>query len=219
MIEPLIDKELIVIAELNRKVREVMMIVHPSRWGLLLLGLVMAGCESGGSLGPISPAEQQALIESAATTSPNLHPGEKIRVIVFGEDRLSGEFEIDPAGFVSLPLAGTIKAAGLSKQQLERDLYKKFSGEYLRNPRVTVDIVSFRPFYIMGEVAKAGEYPFKSGLNVMSAIAIAGGTTYRANRSTVFIQHIGENGFREYPLLPTIPVSPGDLIRVPERYF
>jgi protein involved in polysaccharide export with SLBB domain len=219
MIETLIDEELIVIARFNRKVREGMMIVHPSRWHLLLLGLIMAGCESGGNLGPVSPAEQQALIESAATTSPNLHPGEKIRVIVFGEDRLSGEFEIDPAGFVSLPLAGTIKAAGLSKQQLERDLSKKFSGEYLRNPRVTVDIVSFRPFYIMGEVAKAGEYPFKSGLNVMSAIAIAGGTTYRANRSTVLIQHIGENGFREYPLLPTIPVSPGDLIRVPERYF
>jgi polysaccharide export outer membrane protein len=179
----------------------------------------MAGCESGASLGPVSPAEQQALIESAATTSPTLHPGEKIRVIVFGEDRLSGEYEIDPAGFVSLPLAGTIKAAGLNKQQLERDLSKKFSGEYLRNPRVTVDVTSFRPFYIMGEVTKAGEYQFKSGLNVMSAIAIAGGTTYRANRSTVLIQHIGENGFREYPLSPTIPVSPGDLIRVPQRYF
>ena len=195
------------------------MIMHLSRWGLLLLGLVMAGCELGASLGPVSPAEQQALIELAATTSPTLHPGEKIRVIVFGEDRLSGEYEIDPAGFVSLPLAGTIKAAGLSKQQLELDLSKKFSGEYLRKPRVTVDVTSFRPFYIMGEVTKAGEYPFKSGLNVMSAIAIAGGTTYRANRSTVLIQHIGENGFREYPLSPTIPVSPGDLIRVPERYF
>jgi protein involved in polysaccharide export with SLBB domain len=195
------------------------MIMHLSRRGLLLLGLVMAGCESGANLGPVSPAEQQALIESAATTSPTLHPGEKIRVIVFGEDRLSGEYEIDPAGFVSLPLAGTIKAAGLSKQQLERDLSKKFSGEYLRNPRVTVDVTSFRPFYILGEVTKAGEYSFKSGLNVMSAIAIAGGTTYRANRSTVLIQHIGENGFREYPLSPTIPVSPGDLIRVPERYF
>jgi protein involved in polysaccharide export with SLBB domain len=196
-----------------------MMIMHLSRRGLLLLGLVMAGCESGANLGPVSPAEQQALIESAATTSPTLHPGEKIRVIVFGEDRLSGEYEIDPAGFVSLPLAGTIKAAGLSKQQLERDLSKKFSGEYLRNPRVTIDVTSFRPFYILGEVTKAGEYSFKSGLNVMSAIAIAGGTTYRANRSTVLIQHIGENGFREYPLSPTIPVSPGDLIRVPERYF
>ena len=98
------------------------MIMHLSRWGLLLLGLVMAGCESGASLGPVSQADQQALIESAATTSLTLHPGEKIRVIFFGEDRPSGEYEIDPAGFVSLRLAGTIKAAGLSKQQLERDL-------------------------------------------------------------------------------------------------
>ncbi|MGH6856478.1 MAG: polysaccharide biosynthesis/export family protein [Methylocella sp.] len=218
MIEPLIDDERIDIAGLSRN-REGMMTVHPSRSGLLLLGLVMAGCDSGASLGPVSPAEQQALILSAATTSPTLHPGDKIRIIVFGEDRLSGEYEIDPAGFVSLPLAGTIKAAGLSKQQLERDLSKKFSGEYLRNPRVTVDVTSFRPFYILGEVTRAGEYPFKSGLNVMSAIAIAGGTTYRANRSTVLIQHIGENGFREYPLSPVIPISPGDLIKVPERYF
>ena len=189
------------------------------RWGLLFLVLGIAACDSGLSLGPISPAEQNALIESAKTTSPALQPGEKIRVIVFGEDQLTGEYEIDPAGFVSLPLAGTVKAAGLSKLELERELSKKFSGEYLRNPKVTVDVTSFRPFYILGEVSKPGEFPFKSGLNVMSAIAIAGGSTYRASRSMVLIQHIGESGFKEYPLSPTIPVSPGDLIRVPERYF
>lgn len=189
------------------------------RLGLLLLALFLASCDSGATLGPIDPAEQRALIESAATTSPTLQPGEKIRVTVFGEDRLSGEYEIDPAGFVSLPLAGTVKAAGLSKQELERSLSKKFSGEYLRDPKVTVDVTSFRPFYILGEVTKPGEFTFKSGLNVMSAIAIAGGTTYRASRSIVLIQHIGEAGFREYPLLPTIPVLPGDLIRIPERYF
>ncbi|PWB84044.1 MAG: polysaccharide biosynthesis protein [Methylocystaceae bacterium] len=177
------------------------------------------GCDAGMNLGPISTEEREALIQSAATTSPNLQPGEKIRVTVFGEDRLSGEFEIDPAGFVSLPLAGTIKAAGLSKPQLEQELAKKFRGEYLRNPKVTVDVASFRPFYILGEVGKPGEYPFKSGLNVMSAIALAGGSTYRASRSNVLIQHIGEPGFKEYPLSPTIPILPGDLIRVPERYF
>jgi polysaccharide export outer membrane protein len=190
-----------------------------SKWGLLFLALAMASCDSGLSLGPVSPEDQRALIESAATRAPALQPGEKIRVIVFGEDRLTGEYEIDPAGFVSLPLAGTVKAAGLSKLELERELSKKFSGEYLRNPKVTVDVTSFRPFYILGEVSKPGEFSFKSGLNVMSAIAIAGGSTYRASRSTVLIQHIGESGFKEYPLSPTIPVLPGDLIRVPERYF
>ena len=186
---------------------------------VLLLGLALAGCDSAANLGPVSVQEREALIQTAATTSPNLQPGEKIRVTVFGEDRLSGEYEIDPAGFVSLPLAGTVKAAGLSKPQLEQELAKKFRGQYLRDPKVTVDVASFRPFYILGEVSKPGEYPFKSGLNIMSAIALAGGSTYRGSRSTILIQHIGEPGFREYPLSPTIPVLPGDLIRLPERYF
>lgn len=178
----------------------------------------LAGCDSS-NLGPISADEREALIRSAATTAPKLQPGEKIKVTVFGEDRLSGEYEIDPAGFVSLPLAGTVKAAGLSKPELEQELSKKFRGEYLRNPKVTVDVASFRPFYILGEVSKPGEYAFRSGLNVMSAAALAGGTTYRASRSTALIQHVGEQGFKEYPLSPTIPVLPGDLIRIPERYF
>ncbi len=185
----------------------------------LFVGGGLAGCMGVPTEGPVSVAEQQALIAQAATTAPKLQPGEKIKVTVFGEDRLSGEYEIDPAGFVSLPLAGTVRAAGLSKPQLEQELSRKFRGEYLRNPKVTVDVASFRPFYILGEVGKPGEYAFKSGLNVMSAIALAGGSTYRASRSKVLIQHAGQSGFKEYPLAPNIPVQPGDLIRLPERYF
>jgi polysaccharide export outer membrane protein len=188
--------------------------------GAALLGCWgLAGCSSVDSLGVATPEEEKALIDVAATTSPNLQPGEKIKVTVFGEDRLSGEYEIDPGGLVSLPLAGTVRAAGLSKQELEAALTQKFKGEYLRDPKVTVEVSSFRPFYILGEVAKPGEYPYKGGLNVLSAIALAGGSTYRANRSSVMIQHAGESGFKEFPLSATIPVLPGDLIRVPERYF
>jgi polysaccharide export outer membrane protein len=179
----------------------------------------VSGCASVDSLGAATPTEQQALITAASTTSPALQPGEKIKVTVFGEDRLSGEYEIDPGGYVSLPLAGTVKAAGLSKQQLELALTKKFQGEYLRDPKVTVEVSSFRPFYILGEVQKPGEYPFKGGLNVLSAMALAGGSTYRASRTSAMIQHAGDSGFKEYPLSATIPVLPGDLIRVPERYF
>lgn len=188
---------------------------------LAIFGLCLAlgGCDGGATLGKVSEADEQALIQSAATAAPALQAGEKIKVTVFGEDRLTGEYEIDPGGYVSLPLAGTVKAAGLTKQQLEQDLSKKFRGEYLRNPKVTVEVSTFRPFYILGEVGKAGEYPYKSGLNVMSAMALAGGATYRASRNSVLIQHAGESGFREYPMSPTIPVLPGDLIRVPERYF
>lgn len=181
--------------------------------------LLLAGCESVGNIGSITMEEQEALIKAAATTSPNLQSGEKIKVTVFGEDRLSGEFEIDPAGYVSLPLAGTVKAAGLSKVQLEQDIAKKLKSEYLRNPKVTVDVSSFRPFYILGEVQRPGKYAFESGLNIMSAVALAGGATYRASRSNVLIQHAGENGFKQYPMTPTIPVLPGDLVRIPERFF
>jgi polysaccharide export outer membrane protein len=179
----------------------------------------LAGCYSADSLGPVTAEEQQALIQAAKSSSPNLQPGEKIKVTVFGEDRLTGEYQIDPAGFVSLPLAGTVRAGGLSKQEFEQALAKKFRSEYLRDPKVTVDVADFRPFYILGEVAKPGEYPFKGGMDVLSAIALAGGATYRASRSDVLIKHASESQFRQYPLSPSIPILPGDLIRVPERYF
>jgi polysaccharide export outer membrane protein len=185
----------------------------------LACSFVVSGCDSVPSLGEASPEQTQALIQAAGTTSPDLQPGDKIKVTVFGEDRLSGEYEIDSAGFVSLPLAGTLKVGGLSKQQAERALANKFRSEYLRDPKVTVDVTSFRPFYILGEVTKPGEYPFKNGLNVMSAIALAGGTTYRAKQSSVQIRHVGEAGFRDYPMAPNIPILPGDLIRLQQRYF
>jgi len=157
------------------------------------------------------PPEQVVLLPLAA--------GDKIRVTVYGEDRISGEYQIDPDGMVSLPLAGTIKAAGLTKAALEAALADKLSGKYLKNPKVTVDVVTFRPFYVLGEVQKPGEYSFRSGLNVLSAIAIAGGTTYRANTGKVYIQRFGSTDLTEYDQSPTIIVMPGDVVRVPERYF
>ena len=146
---------------------------------------VLCGC-GGANLGPASLDEQQARV-AAATAAPKLQAGEKISVTVFGEDKLSGDYTIDPSGFISLPLAGTIRAAGLTQAELEEALSKKFRSEYLRSPKVTITIATFRPFYIIGEVEKPGEYPYKSGLNVLSATALAGGTTYRASRTYVII--------------------------------
>jgi polysaccharide export outer membrane protein len=185
---------------------------------LLVCCLFLLGCSAGSSLGPASEAEQNAIVETAKG-SPRLQAGEKIRVTVYGEASLSGDYQIDPSGYLSLPLAGTVKAAGLTQAELEQELAKKFRSEYLRNPRVTVSIMEFRPFYILGEIEKPGAYPYTSGLNVLSAIAIAGGTTYRGSRSTVLIQHPGESGMREYPLASSVPILPGDIIRIPQRYF
>ena len=108
---------------------------------------------------------------------------------------------------------------GLTQAELEQALAKKFRSEYLKNPKVTVTIATLRPFYMVGEVTKPGEYPYKSGLNVLTAMAIAGGPTYRASRSSVQIQRRGENSMREYPISASVPVLPGDVIKVPERYF
>ena len=181
---------------------------------LLAVALLVSGC-AGGSL---SEAEQQSLA-AAATAAPKLQPGDKININVFGEDKLSGEYQIDQGGQISLPLAGTIEAQGLTQAELEQALAKKFRSQYLKNPKVTVTIATLRPYYVMGEVEKPGEFAYKSGLNVLTAMAIAGGPTYRASRSTVQIQRRGETSMRDYPISASVPILPGDVMRVPERYF
>jgi protein involved in polysaccharide export with SLBB domain len=154
----------------------------------------------------------------ASTAQLRFAAGDKLKVTVFGEDKLTGEYQVDTDGSVSLPLAGTIEVAGLTKPKLEQLLTDKLKSS-LRTPKVTVDVVSFRPFYVMGEVQKPGEYPYRSGLNVMSAIAMAGGATYRANNWVVLIQRSGADEFTEYPQSPTVPVLPGDVVRLRERFF
>jgi protein involved in polysaccharide export with SLBB domain len=183
-----------------------------------IIALVMIFSVAGCGTSVLTEAEKQSLA-AAATASPTLQAGDRLNVNVFGEDKLSGSYEIDQSGQISLPLAGTIEAAGLTQAQLEQSLAKRFRSEYLRNPKVTVTVATLRPFYIMGEVQKPGEYAYKSGLNVLTALAIAGGPTYRASRSTVQIQRRGEANMRDYPISVTVPIFPGDVISVPERYF
>jgi len=180
---------------------------------LFSVALLLSACGAGS----ISETEQQALA-AAATAPATLQPGDKIRVVVFGEDRLSGEYELDQAGQISVPLAGTVKVQGLTQAQLEQTLAQKYRGE-LRSPKVTVTIATLAPYYMMGEVKSPGQFAYRSGLNVLTAMAIAGGPTYRANRSTVQIQRRGETQKRDYPISASVPVLPGDVINVPERYF
>lgn len=182
--------------------------------GALAVALLVSAC----AVGSLSETEQQSLA-AAASAPAKLQPGDKISINVYGEDKLSGEYQIDRSGQISLPLAGTIEAQGLTQSELEQALIKKFRSSYLKNPKVTVTIATLQPYYMMGEVEKPGEYSYKSGLNVLTALAIAGGPTYRANRSTVQIQRRGDTSMREYPISATVPILPGDVIRVPERYF
>jgi protein involved in polysaccharide export with SLBB domain len=189
------------------------------------LALLLAGCSGTPDLDlgqPTSSANQQSF--AAATGAPKaseikVEAGDKLHITVFGEEKLTGDYQIDTGGHVALPLAGTIKAAGLTTPQLEKTLEARFRGTYLRDPKVTVEVMTFRPFYVLGEVQKPGEYPYRAGLNVLSAIAIAGGATYRANTSEVLIQRAGTTTLQKLPQSPTVTVMPGDLVRVPERFF
>ena len=114
--------------------------------------------------------------------------------------------------------AAAVRRSAKEKIQAE-ELSKQFGSGYLKSPKVTVGVVEFRPFYILGEVEKPGAYPYTGGLNALSAIAIAGGATYRASRERILIQHPTDSGLREYTLNASIPILPGDIIQVPRRYF
>lgn len=164
-------------------------------------------------------AISQADLSAVADHPTLIQPGEKVRVTVFGEANVSGDFDVDPQGYIVVPLAGRVKAQGMTEAGLETEVRRKLSGTYLRDPKVTVDVVQRRPFYITGEVERAGEVPYRAGMNVITALAVSGGATYRASQNRVLIKRADAVDFKEYPQSSLVPVYPGDVIRVPERYF
>ena len=194
------------------------MIVRCLRLAIVLLaGFQLAGCYT--DYGPVEVGTAPASLSGAGVAS-RLQPGEKIKINVYGEEALTGEYDINPSGYVSMPLIGAIRAAGRSQSEFGREIENSFRrGGFLQDPHVTVAVAQFKPFYVLGEATTPGEYPFRSGLNVHTAVAMAGGFTYRASRSFVLIRHVGEDVWKEYSLTEPVPIAPGDLIRVPERYF
>jgi len=182
----------------------------------VLAGLQLAGCFT--DYGPIE-VQTRPVSLSGTGVATHLRAGDRIKINVYGEDALTGDYDISPSGYVTMPLIGAIRAAGRTQAELGRDIANKYrSGGLLQDPKVTVAVVQFRPFYVLGEAASPGEYPFRSGLTVHAAVAMAGGFTYRASKSFVLIRHAEDEVWKEYPLTEPVVIAPGDLIRVPERY-
>ena len=150
-----------------------------------------------------------------------LDAGDRVRVIVFNEPDLSGEFEVDGTGVVSLPLIGKVSARGLTARDFEDAIATALLDGYLKDPRVSIEVLNFRPFYIIGEVENGGEYDYVPDMTVLNAVALAGGYTYRADDRRVYITQAGANSEVEVRLDEGagIQVLPGDIIRVPERFF
>jgi len=163
--------------------------------------------------------QTQTVTPASAAASYVLGPNDRVRLKVYGEPDIAGEYEVDNNGNVSIPLAGHIKAAGLTTRQLERSIASALSKGIVRDPRVNIEIALYRPYYILGEVKKGGEYPYRLGLTVMDAVASAGGFTYRANENKVYLRRSGAGAEEIYALDAPVPVFPGDNIRIPERYF
>lgn len=156
---------------------------------------------------------------NSTDSSYKLGPGDKIRVIVFDEPSLSGEFFVSGSGIVSFPLVGDLQVSGVGLDAFRALLQSKLAAGYLRDPRVSVEVLTYRPFYILGEVMKPGEYPYSSGLSVMKAVATAGGFTYRAQTKRVFIRHLADSKEALVTVTSDTLVEPGDTIRVAERFF
>ena len=138
---------------------------------------------------------------------------------MFGHADLSGEFGVGEQGTVSLPLIGSLRLGGLTISQAERQIVEAFKPDYLLDPQVSIEVLNYRPFYILGEVRNPGSYPYVIGMTVTEAVALGGGFTHRARKEKVVVIRGGDAAKREVELPTTALILPGDVVKVRERFF
>lgn len=188
---------------------------------LFALMLWLSGCGGGPELGDVGSLPEFGAGETAVELPEvvyRLGPGDKIRVIVFRHEDLSGEFSLDGTGSFSMPLIGEVRANGMTARELEQQLEARFADGYLVEPRVSVEILTYRPFYILGEVNRPGAYEYENGMTVLNAVARAGGFSYRAKQDVFLLQRGGANA-KPVPVTGNTRIAPGDVITVQERFF
>ncbi|MFV0644565.1 MAG: polysaccharide biosynthesis/export family protein [Sphingomonadaceae bacterium] len=175
------------------------------------LVFLLPACAANGSL--------QELTLSPDQTVYTLGSGDELKITVYGEDLLTGNYTVNGQGKIAFPLLGDVDAQGNSLPELEKSLTSLLADGFVNDPSVVVEVANFRPYYILGEVNKPGEFPFADGLTIYSAVARAGGFTYRADQKRVYIRH--KNGQEEtlYRLDGATPIQPGDTVRIAERMF
>jgi polysaccharide export outer membrane protein len=186
---------------------------------MLVLGVLLY---AGAAYGQAASDGTTATATPQTPLNPNeytLGPGDKLRITVHESPDLTGEFMVSGSGFVSMPLIGEVQAGGLTVRQLADAIAAKLTPDYLKNPRVSIEVLNFRPFDIIGEVNKPGSYPYRPGMTILNAVAMAGGFTYRANKDSMYIKRAKDPDGREVEANSETSVLPGDVIRVKERFF
>jgi polysaccharide export outer membrane protein len=174
--------------------------------------LVLVACGGPGSSLPPLPAVEP--------TNYHLGAGDQVRIITYGEDNLTGEFRVNDSGNIALPLVGAVHAAGLTSGDLEAAIAAALRrGNLVHKPSVAVEVIAYRPIYVLGEVNKPGQYPYQPGMTVVTAVAVAGGFTYRAYERYASIVRSGEGNAVEGRASRQAFVQPGDVITIFERRF
>lgn len=179
--------------------------------GLLCWCLLAAGCAPGHDLPDLRPVAPQAY---------RLGPGDVVRVITFGEDATTGEFRVNDSGALALPLIGSIQATGLTTDALAVRVGEALQrANLLKAPSVVAEVVSYRPIFVLGEVSKPGQYAYQPGMTVVTAVAVAGGFTYRAIEDYASVVRTLDGVAVEGKATRQSFVQPGDVVTVFERRF
>lgn len=172
---------------------------------------------TGGAYAAAGPV---AATDGAASPAYTLDSGDKLRVVVFGQDGLTNSYGVDTSGSITMPLIGAVRARGLTAAQLSGAIAARLRQGFIREPHVAVEVETYRPFFILGEVSFPGQYPYVANMTVETAVAIAGGFSPRARRSEVEISHLAGGGQAVRRTVPIgTPVQPGDTVTVAERWF
>jgi polysaccharide export outer membrane protein len=185
------------------------------RHSMLAFGLIAAlslgGCSANG--------RYQARSFEDINAPYTLASGDRLRVIVFGQDSLTNSYSVDGSGRISLPLVGAVSAQGHTTESLARAIEARLRDGYLREPKVAVEVEAYRPFFALGEISTAGQYPYINGMTVQNAVAVAGGYTPRAYKGAVDLTRVVDGVPVTYSVPPTHQLRPGDTITVRERFF
>ncbi|MBR0752559.1 polysaccharide export protein [Bradyrhizobium jicamae] len=186
----------------------------------LVAALALSGCVQTMSVAPAPMAVAYAQPAPVPFDGAyHLDAGDRLRVVVYGQEGLTNTYAIDAAGSITMPLIGSVPARGRTPSGLAAEISAKLRGGFIREPSVAVEIESYRPFFILGEVAAPGQYPYVPNMTVESAVAIAGGFSPRAKRDRVTLTHTDASGAGRFVVPLGTPISPGDTVFVGERWF
>lgn len=189
----------------------------------LLTGvLAVAACDVDRTPTVKETETQSAQLGPAGGRDPDyrLGPNDRMRITIFGQPTLTGEYTLDGNGVLAFPLIGNVEASGQTPSQLQKKIASRLDPEYLRNPSVSAEVITRRPFYVVGEVKKPGNFPYVTDMTVLQAVAMAGGYTYRARQHKPLIKRMDDGGrLVAIEARPESKIQPGDTVEIKERLF